>query len=106
MSISELFIKRPVMTTLVMFAILLAGVMGYRLLPVSDLPNVDSPYITVSASLPGASPETMASAVATSLEKQFSTIAGLKTMTSTNSQGATQISLEFELGRDIDAAAQ
>src|SRR5438128_5628551 len=106
MSISELFIKRPVMTTLVMAGILVFGLMAYRLLPVSDLPNVDFPTIAVSASLPGASPETMASAVATPLEKQFSTIAGLDSMTSTNALGVSQITLQFALSRDIDAAAQ
>lgn len=94
------------MTTLVMLGILLFGVMGYRLLPVSDLPNVDFPTILVSAGLPGASPETMASSIATPLEKQFSTIAGLDSMTSTNSLGSTQITLQFDLSRDIDAAAQ
>ena len=88
---TELFIRRPVMTTLVMLAILLFGVMGYRSLPVSDLPNVDFPTILVTASLPGASPETMASSVATPLEKQFSTIAGLDTMTSVSSIGSSQI---------------
>jgi HAE1 family hydrophobic/amphiphilic exporter-1 len=77
MNVSELFIRRPIMTTLVMVGILLFGVMAYRLLPVSDLPNVDFPTIQVSASLPGANPETMASSVATPLEKQFSTIAGI-----------------------------
>ncbi len=106
MSIAELFIKRPVMTTLVMSAILLFGVMGYRLLPVSDLPNVDFPTIQVNASLPGATPETMASAVATPLEKQFSTIAGVDSMSSSNLQGSTSITLQFTLDRDIDAAAQ
>jgi HAE1 family hydrophobic/amphiphilic exporter-1 len=106
MNISELFIRRPIMTTLVMLAILLFGVMGYRLLPVSDLPNVDFPTILVSASLPGASPETMASAVATPLERQFSTIAGLDSMTSTSGLGNTQITLQFNLSRDIDGAAQ
>jgi len=105
-NISELFIKRPVMTTLVMMGILLFGIMAYRLLPVSDLPNVDFPTITVSASLPGASPETMASAVATPLEKQFSTIAGVDQMTSTSNLGSTSITLQFTLDRDIDAAAQ
>jgi HAE1 family hydrophobic/amphiphilic exporter-1 len=94
------------MTTLVMLAILLFGVMGYRLLPVSDLPNVDFPTILVSASLPGASPETMASAVATPLERQFSTIAGLDSMTSTSGLGNTQITLQFNLSRNIDGAAQ
>ena len=106
MNVAELFIKRPVMTTLVMAAILLFGVMGYRLLPVSDLPNVDFPTILVSASLPGANPDTMASAVAMPLEKQFSTIAGLDSMTSTSSQGSTQITLQFSLSRSLDAAAQ
>ena len=106
MSISELFIKRPVMTTLVMVGLLLFGIMGYRLLPVSDLPNVDFPTISVNASLPGASPETMAAAVATPLEKQFSTIAGLDQMTSSSTQGGTSITLQFTLDRDIDAAAQ
>lgn len=106
MNIAEPFIRRPVMTTLVMLGILLFGVMGYRLLPVSDLPNVDFPTILVSAGLPGANPETMASSVAMPLEKQFSTIAGVDSMTSTNSLGNTQITLQFDLSRDIDAAAQ
>ncbi|MFH0932965.1 MAG: efflux RND transporter permease subunit [Nitrospirota bacterium] len=106
MNISELFIRRPIMTTLIMMAILLFGIIGYRLLPVSDLPNVDFPTILVSASLPGAGPETMASAVATPLERQFSTIAGVDSMTSTNAQGITQITLQFNLSRNIDAAAQ
>jgi len=94
------------MTTLVMLAILLSGVMAYRKLPVSDLPSVDYPTITVSADLPGASPETMASAVASPLEKRFSTIAGLDSMISASSQGRTQITLTFSLDRNIDAAAQ
>jgi HAE1 family hydrophobic/amphiphilic exporter-1 len=94
------------MTTLVMSAILLFGVMAYRLLPVSDLPNVDFPTILVNAALPGASPETMASAVATPLERQFSTIAGLDNMTSVSALGSTQITLQFSLSRNIDAAAQ
>src|SRR5437870_5661754 len=106
MSISELFIKRPVMTTLVMAGILVFGLMAYRLLAVSNLPNVDFPTITVSASLPGASPETMASAVATPLEKQFSTIAGVDQMTSQSALGSTTITLQFTLDRNIDAAAQ
>jgi HAE1 family hydrophobic/amphiphilic exporter-1 len=106
MNIAEIFIRRPIMTTLVMLAILLFGIMGYRLLPVSDLPNVDFPTILVSASLPGASPETMASAVATPLERQFSTIAGLDSMTSTSGLGNTQITLQFNLSRNIDGAAQ
>lgn len=106
MNISEIFIRRFVMTTLVMLGILLFGVMGYKLLPVSDLPNVDFPTLLVSASLPGASPETMASSVATPLERQFSTIAGLSSMTSTNALGSTRITLQFDLSRNIDAAAQ
>jgi HAE1 family hydrophobic/amphiphilic exporter-1 len=106
MNVSELFIRRPVTTTLVMVGVLLFGIVGYTLLPVSDLPNVDYPTIQVSASLSGASPETMASAVATPLEKQFSTIAGIDAMTSSSSQGSTSITLQFALDRDIDAAAQ
>jgi HAE1 family hydrophobic/amphiphilic exporter-1 len=106
MNIAEGFIKRPVMTTLVMAAILLFGIVGYQALPVSDLPTVDFPTISVSAALPGASPETMSSAVAMPLEKQFSTIAGLDSMTSSNSLGSTQITLQFTLDRSIDAAAQ
>ncbi|MEI7837439.1 MAG: efflux RND transporter permease subunit, partial [Planctomycetota bacterium] len=106
MSMSDLFIRRPVMTTLVMLSILLFGVIGYRLLPVSDLPNVDSPTIEVSASLPGASAETMASSVATVLEKEFSTIAGIDSMSSSSSQGSTRITVDFALSRNIDAAAQ
>ena len=105
MNIAELFIRRPVMTTLVMLAILIFGLMGYVLLPVSDLPNVDFPTILVSASLPGATPETMASAVAQPLERQFSTIAGLDSMTSTSQQGGTSITLQFSLSRSLDGAA-
>src|SRR3954462_8701025 len=103
---TELFIRRPVMTTLVMAGILIFGLGAYRQLPVSDLPAVDSPTISVSASLAGASPETMASSVATPLEKQFSTIPGVETMTSSSTQGSSQISLQFALSRNIDAAAQ
>jgi hydrophobic/amphiphilic exporter-1 (mainly G- bacteria), HAE1 family len=99
-------IRRPIATTLAMLAILLFGFMGYRLLPVSDLPNVDFPTILVSANLPGASPETMASSVATPLERQFSTIAGVDAMTSTSTLGSTQVTLQFSLERNIDAAAQ
>ncbi len=106
MSISELFIRRPIMTSLVMAAIIVFGIVGYTLLPVSDLPNVDFPTINVSANLPGASPETMASSVATPLEKQFATIAGIDSMSSTNVLGSTQITIQFSLDRDIDAAAQ
>jgi HAE1 family hydrophobic/amphiphilic exporter-1 len=106
MNIAGLFIRRPVMTTLVMAGILLFGIVAYRLLPVSDLPSVDYPTINVSASLPGASPETMASAVATPLEKTFSTIAGLDAMTSSSGQGSTSITLQFTLSRNVEAAAQ
>src|SRR5271169_3336737 len=106
MNISEPFIRRPIMTTLVMIAILLFGIMSYRLLPVSDLPNVDFPTILVNVSLPGTSPETMASSVATPLESQFSTIAGLDNMTSTSALGLTTVTLQFSLDRNIDAAAQ
>jgi HAE1 family hydrophobic/amphiphilic exporter-1 len=106
MNFTELFIRRPVMTTLVMAGILIFGLVAYRQLPVSDLPAVDYPTISVSASLAGASPETMASSVATPLEKQFSTIPGVETMTSTSTQGSTSISLQFALSRNIDAAAQ
>lgn len=106
MSFSALFIRRPIMTTLVMTAILLFGSLAYRLLPINDLPSVDYPTISVSASLPGASPETMAAAVATPLERQFSTIAGLDSMSSSSTLGSTQITLQFNLSRKIDAAAQ
>jgi HAE1 family hydrophobic/amphiphilic exporter-1 len=106
MNLAELFIRRPIMTALVTSSILLFGVMAYRLLPVNDLPNVDYPTLQVSASLPGANPETMASAVAVPLERQFSTIAGLDSMSSVNTQGFTEITLQFDLSRNIDAAAQ
>jgi HAE1 family hydrophobic/amphiphilic exporter-1 len=106
MNLSELFIRRPIMTTLVMASILIFGALAYTKLPVSDLPNVDFPTIQVTASLPGANPSTMASAVATPLEREFSAIAGLDSMTSTSSLGSTQITLQFALHRDIDAAAQ
>src|SRR2546430_16092189 len=106
MNIAELFIRRPVMTTLVMLGILMFGVMAYRLLPVSNLPNVDFPTIQVNASLPGASPETMAAAVATPLERQFSTIAGLDTMTSASFLGSASVTLQFNLSPHIDPAAQ
>ena len=106
MNFTALFIKRPVMTTLVMLAILAFGTMSYQLLAVSDLPNVDYPTLSVSASLPGASPETMAAAVATPLEKQFTTIAGIDNMVSSSSLGSTNITVQFTLDRNIDAAAQ
>jgi hydrophobic/amphiphilic exporter-1 (mainly G- bacteria), HAE1 family len=106
MSIAEIFIRRPIMTTLVMVAILLFGILGYRELAVSDLPNVDYPSIAVTASLPGANPDTMAAAVATPLEKEFSTIAGIDSMTSTSELGVTSVTLQFDLSRSIDGAAQ
>jgi HAE1 family hydrophobic/amphiphilic exporter-1 len=105
MNISQTFIERPIATSLLMAAIALFGGVAYRSLAVSDLPNVDFPTLLVTASLPGASPETMASAVATPLENQFSTIAGLNGMTSSNSLGNTQITLEFDLDRKLDGAA-
>ena len=103
---TDLFIRRPVLTTLLMSAIVIFGLMAYRLLPVNDLPNVDFPTIQVSATVPGASPETMAAAVATPLERQFTTIAGIDSMTSTSALGFTQITIQFNLTRNIDAAAQ
>jgi len=104
--ISDLFIRRPVMTVLVMVSILLFGLIAYRQLAVSDLPNVDYPTILVNANLPGASPDTVASTVATVLEKQFATIPGIDSMSSVSTTGGTQITLQFSLERDIDAAAQ
>ena len=106
MSIPELFIRRPVATTLVMLGILFFGIVGYRALPVSDLPNVDYPTLQVQASLPGANPDTMGAAVALPLEKQFSTIAGLDSMVSQNTLGNTRITLQFNLQRSLDGAAQ
>ena len=106
MNLAELFIRRPIMTGLVTASILLFGILAYRLLPVNDLPNVDYPTIQVGASLPGAIAETMASAVAIPLERQFSTIAGLDSMSSVNTQGFTSVTLQFDLSRNIDAAAQ
>jgi HAE1 family hydrophobic/amphiphilic exporter-1 len=106
MNISQIFIERPIMTVLVCFSIILFGVVAFRALPVAALPSVDYPTITVSAGLPGASPETMASTVATPLERQFSTIAGISQMSSVNSLGSTQITVQFTLSRSIDAAAQ
>ena len=106
MNISRIFIERPVFTTLVMVALVIFGVFGYSTLPVSELPAVDFPTITVSASLPGADPETVASAVATPLENQFSTIPGVSSMTSSSSSGKTSITIQFDLDRDIDGAAE
>ncbi len=106
MNLSAIFIRRPVTTTLIMLGILVFGTMAYRTLPVSDLPTVDFPTIQVNASLPGASPETMASTVALPLEKQFAAIAGLNNINSVSQQGQTNITLQFDLSRNIDAAAQ
>jgi hydrophobic/amphiphilic exporter-1 (mainly G- bacteria), HAE1 family len=105
MTLPETCIRRPVMTTLLMLAFVVSGLFSYRLLPVAAIPRVDFPTIVVSAQLPGASPETMASSVATPLEKQFSTIAGLNSMVSTSGQGITSVTMQFDLNRDIDGAA-
>src|SRR6266550_4352360 len=106
MNISEPFIRRPIATTLLTIAIALAGAVAFRLLPVSPLPQVDFPTISVQAALPGASPETMASSVATPLERQFGRIAAVQEMTSSSTLGSTSITLQFDLDRDIDAAAR
>jgi len=105
MNISELFIRRPIATSLLMAAIALFGVIAYRALPVSDLPQVDYPTLNVNAGLPGGDPGTMASAVASPLERQFTTIAGLDSMTSRSGAGISNITLQFDLGREIDSAA-
>src|ERR1700755_1387672 len=106
MNISAPFIRRPVATTLLTAAIALAGILGFSKLPVSPLPQVHFPTISVSASLPGASPETMSTSVATPLERQLGRIAGVTEMTSTSSQNSTRISVQFDLSRDIDGAAR
>src|ERR1700740_3105418 len=106
MNISEPFIRKPVATTLLVVAITLAGAAAYRVLPVSPLPQVEFPTISVSAGLPGASPETMASSVATPLERQFGRIAGISEMTSSSSLGNCSITLQFDLNRDVNAAAR
>src|SRR5580692_4407940 len=106
MNICEPFIRRPIATTLLVIAISLAGAVAFRLLPVSPLPQVDFPTISVNAGLPGASPETMASSVATPLERQFGRIASVTEMTSSSALGSTSITLQFDLDRDIDAAAR
>ncbi|MBV9539878.1 MAG: efflux RND transporter permease subunit, partial [Alphaproteobacteria bacterium] len=106
MNLSAIFIRRPVMTTLLMAALVIFGLFGYATLPVSELPNVDFPTIVVSANLPGADPTTMASAVATPLESQFSNIAGVDSMTSSSTQGQTTITIQFTLDRNLDGAAQ
>ncbi len=101
---TDLFIKRPVATTLVMLALVFFGVVSYFELPVSEMPAIDFPTIQVTANLPGADPETMASAVATPLERQFSSISGIQSMSSVNSLGNTTITLQFDLARNIDGA--
>src|SRR5262245_4806440 len=106
MHFSRIFIERPVMTTLVTFAILLFGIVGFRALPIAALPSVDYPTIQVTAAQPGANPETMASSIATPLERAISTIAGVRSISSSNTQGVSTITIQFTLGRDIDAAAQ
>src|SRR5690348_13824804 len=104
MNLSEVFIRRPIATSLLMAAIALFGVVAYRALPVSDLPQVDYPTLNVSAGLPGGDPGTMASAVASPMERQFTTIAGLDEMTSSSSMGSSNVTLQFDLSRDIDSA--
>ena len=106
MNVSELFIRRPIATSLLALAILLAGMAAYVFLPVAPLPQVDMPTIQVSAGLPGASPETMASSVATPLERRFGRIAGINEITSTSSLGSTSVTLQFDLERDVDSAAR
>src|SRR4029078_10808928 len=106
MNVAELFIRRPVATTLLVVTILIFGIMGSFQLAVADLPTVDYPTIQVNANLPGANPDTMASSVATPLEQPFSTISGTTAISSRSSQGSTNISLTFDLDRNIDAAAQ
>ena len=104
MNLSEIFIRRPIATSLLMAGIALFGIVAYRALPVSDLPQVDYPTLNVNAGLPGADPGTMASSVASPLERQFTTIAGLDSMTSRSGSGSANITLQFDLGRDIDRA--
>src|SRR5215218_7653081 len=105
MNISELCIRRPVLTTLITVSIVVFGIFAYRLLPVAALPKVDFPTISITATLPGASPETMAASVATPIERQLSTIAGISSMTSSSSLGTSQITVQFDLNRSIDSAA-
>jgi len=105
MNLSELFIRRPVLTVLLNAAIVVAGVLAYGRIPVAALPSYNTPVINVSAALPGASPETMATSVALQLEKQFQLIPGLNVISSTSTLGSTSVTLEFDQGRDIDAAA-
>src|SRR5476649_179910 len=105
MNLSEVFIRRPIATSLLMAAVAMFGVLAYRELPVSNLPDVDFPTISVNASLPGGDPGTMSSAIASPLERQFTTIAGVDSMTSSSTTGSTAITLQFDLDRDIDGAA-
>src|ERR671924_1933578 len=105
MTLSELCIRRPVMTTLITAAIIVFGAFAYRLLPVSALPRVDFPTIEITATLPGASAETMAASVASPIERQLSTIAGITSLTSTSSLGSSRIVIQFDLNRNIDGAA-
>ena len=105
MNFSATFIQRPIATSLLMVAVAFFGVLSYNALPVADMPNVDFPTLVVSASLPGANPETMASSVATPLERQFTTISGLDSMTSVSSMGSAQITLQFDLSRELDGAS-
>src|SRR5437762_14098965 len=105
MNLSEIFIRRPIATSLIMLGITMFGIVAYRALPVSDLPNVDFPTLNVSTGLPGADPSAMASAVASPLERQFTTIAGLDEMTSSSSNGSSNVTLQFDLARDVDSAA-
>ncbi|MDE2430323.1 MAG: efflux RND transporter permease subunit, partial [Burkholderiales bacterium] len=105
MNLSELFIRRPVMTVLLNLSIVVAGVLAYRFIPIAALPSYNTPVISVSADLPGASPETMATSVALPLEKQFATIPGLSVISSSNTLGSTSLTLEFDQNRNIDVAA-
>src|SRR3954454_8954001 len=105
MNLSEIFIKRPIATSLIMLGITVFGILAYRALPVSDLPNVDFPTLNVNASLPGGDPATLASSVASPLERQFTTIAGLDEMSSSSQTGSTNVTLQFDLERSIDSAA-
>ncbi|MBY0266689.1 MAG: efflux RND transporter permease subunit, partial [Burkholderiales bacterium] len=106
MNVSKIFIIRPVATTVLVAAIIIFGLIAFRSLPVNELPNVDFPTISVTAELPGANPDVMATTVATPLERQFSQVAGIDSMSSVSSNGRTRITLQFSLSRDIDAAAQ
>src|ERR1700742_3466 len=105
MNISELCIRRPVLTTLITASLIVFGAFAYRLLAVSALPAVDFPTIQITAQLPGASPETMAASVASPIERQLSTIAGISSMNSASALGQSQITIQFDLGRNIDGAA-